>query len=155
MADVAAENAATVLGVICPLYRGDRWHHSVWHHSMESSSSRMGREHLEITAVDAYAFTKTLTYYSYPYMIQAEGVGNTEEEAVDNYAKQMVANMLAADPNAFVFDPQHWTVPPSVVVRRVSALQRDADVREIFCAMLGIKRWRLQSSADPTRGAQA
>ena len=44
----------------------------------------MGREHLEITAVGAYAFTSTLTYESHPYMIQAEGVGNTEEEAVDN-----------------------------------------------------------------------
>ena len=121
MADVAAENAATVLGVICPLYCGDTWYHSVWHHLMNSSSSPMGREHLEITAVGAYAFTKTLTYDSYPYMIQAEGVGNTEEEASEDCCKQMVAKRLSADPEAFVFDPRHWVVHPNVVVERVSA----------------------------------
>ena len=106
MAGVAAENAATVLDVICPLHRGDRWYATLYHHCRRSSSSPRGT-HWEITAVGAYAFTKTLTYDSYPYMIQAEGVGNTEQEASENYVKQMVATMLAADPDVFEFDPSH------------------------------------------------
>ena len=71
-------------------------------------------------------------------MIQARGVGNTEEEAVDNYAKQMVANMIAADPDAFEFDPEHWRVPPSVVVQRVSAAMRHAALRELFARCLAL-----------------
>ena len=73
-----------------------------------------------------------------PYMIQAEGVGNTDEESIEDIAKQMVAHMLAADPDAFAFDPEHWRVPPSVVVQRVSAALRHAALRELFARCLAL-----------------
>ena len=155
MADVAAENAATVLTVICPLHIGDGWCPVVFHHEMESSSTPMGRApYMIITAAGAYAFTTALTYAAHPCVIEARGFGNTEDESIEDNAKQMVANLLAADPEAFEFDSEHWSLPPTVVVQRVSAALRHAALARTLCAMYGIKRWCLQSSADPTIGAQ-
>ena len=151
MAGVAAENAATVLDVICPLYCGDRWHAALQYHLEESSSSRMGA-HWEITAVGAYALTGTMTYDSFPYNIQAVGVGNTEQEASDNYVKQMVATMLAAAPDVFELDPSHWRVPPGVVVQRGSAARRGAALRELFARCLALNGGVFSPARIPQQG---
>ena len=151
MAGVAAENVATVLDVICPLYCGDRWHAALQYHLEESSSSRKGA-HWEITAVGAYALTGTMTYDSFPYTIQAVGVGNTEQEASDNYVKQMVATMLAADPEVFELDPSHWRVSPRVVVQRVSAVLRHAALREVFARCLALNGGVFSPARIPQQG---
>ena len=151
MAGVAAENVATVLDVICPLYCGDRWHAALQYHLEESSSSRKGA-HWEITAVGAYALTGTMTYDSFPYNIQAVGVGNTEQEASDNYVKQMVATMLAADPEVFELDPSHWRVSPGVVVQRVSAVLRHAALHEVFARCLALNGGVFSPARIPQEG---
>ena len=83
------------------------------------------------------------------------GAGNTRAEASEACCKQMVANMLAVDPEAFEFDPETLERTSDrcspTGVRRAAACR----LARTLCAISGIKRWCLQSGADPTTGAQA
>jgi len=64
----------------------------------------------------------------------------------------MVAKMLAADPDAFEFDPEHWRVPPSVVVQRVSAALRHAALRELFARCLALNGGVFSPARIPQQG---
>ena len=62
------------------------------------------------------------------------------------------AKMLTADPDAFAFDPEHWRVPPSVVVQRVSAALRHAALRELFARCLALNGGVFSPARIPQQG---
>lgn len=135
MALAAMEHAA-VLEVIGPLHSGSP---ITWYATLNNNTSTkpqthggksvesMGRRRVfERAASGAHTCTLALPYATRTgyRRLEAVGTGNTQKEASEACCQEMVAKMLAADPESFTFRPKHWSVEISrwrnVVVEQVN-----------------------------------
>ena len=135
MALAAMEHAA-VLEVIGPLHSGSP---ITWYATLNNNTSTKPQKHggksvesmgrrrvFERAASGAHTCTLALPYATRTgyRRLEAVGTGNTQKEASEACCQEMVAKMLAADPESFTFRPKHWSVEISrwrnVVVEQVN-----------------------------------
>ena len=156
MALAAMEHAA-VLEVIGPLHSGSP---ITWYATLNNNTSTKPQKHggksvesmgrrrvFERAASGAHTCTLALPYGTRT--LTAVGTGNTQTEASEACCQQMVAKMLAADPESFTFRPKHWVVEIDEVVQRVNAVLVQPLAQPVALPVHNASCCHGRSSGDP------